>query len=119
MLGTPQPKPRPAALLKRERAAAIKAKDDAESRKVRKRSGGRCEAEEWVFERQCRSRCWRRACQVHHMKDGIGVRGRGDSALAQFKQHLCTDCHENIRLHVLVPFDPQADAQHVIYRRIR
>mgnify|MGYP001577103430 CR=1 FL=1 len=119
MLGTPQPKGRPHVLMKRERHAAVKARDEAESRKVRKRSGGRCEAEEWVFERQCRSRCRRRASEVHHMKGGIGRRGRGDSALARFKQHLCTDCHENIRLHILVPFDPQADALHVIYRRVK
>ena len=115
MLG--HPKPRPHALVKRERKAAVSAQDEAESRKVRQRSAGRCEIYETAG--MGSFRCHRRASEVHHMKDGIGVRGRGDSALAQWKQHLCADCHENIRLHVLAPVNPQANALYIVYQRVR
>jgi hypothetical protein len=119
-MGTPCPKPaKPHALVKRERAAALKAKDEAESRKVKARAQGRCECRQWYDDMHDWTRCRARACEVHHMKSGNGVRARGDSALARFKQHLCHDCHENIRLHVLVPLDPLADERQMFYRRVR
>ena len=65
--------------------------DDRESRKVRKRSGGRCE----VIVNG--ARCGKPAWSVHHHMGGYGVRGRGDSALAKHKTHCCgsgtTGCH--------------------------
>ena len=61
---------------------ARKSIDLSENEKVRERSGGRCE------------RCGRRAVHVHHLMSGIGVRGRGASALAENKLHLCVECHQ-------------------------
>lgn len=75
----------------RKRINAVRRKrrliDAAESAKVRERSGGRCEA------RIGRVRCHARAVHVHHRLAGIGVRGRGASALADNKLHLCLRCH--------------------------
>lgn len=70
--------------------AAWQKVDERESRKVRKRSGGRCEVT------VNGSRCTRRAFQVHHHMGGIGVRGRGESALAKNKTHACSQCHPKI-----------------------
>ena len=122
MLGTPQPKPRPHALVKRQQQAKLKARDEAASRKVRKRSGGRCEAREVTRFglAQGRSRCHRWAVgEPHHLIYGSGRRNVGRSILAQWKLAVCRECHREIQQHILVPLDPQADALQVIYRRIR
>ena len=96
------PKPRPAALERKDRKAKIVATDEAESRKVRKRSAGRCEARWLGATGRVEYRCTRRARHIHHMLGGIGVRGRGESAKAIRKQHVCSDCHSDIGNHVLV-----------------
>lgn len=64
--------------------------DEEESDKVRKRSKGVCEI---VVDGK---RCKRKALHVHHRKGGNGRRGRGDSALAKHKDHVCFKCHEQI-----------------------
>lgn len=69
---------------------ARKTRDEAESDKVRLRSGGRCEIE--VRGQRCR----KRAVHVHHRLGGIGQRGRGESALAKHKDHACEGCHAKI-----------------------
>lgn len=99
------PKGRPAKLDKADRLKARVSIDDRESATVKARSGGRCEVGEhfysgyrWLGAR----RCLRRANHVHHLLGGIGVRGRGESAKAIRKQHVCSDCHSDIGNHVLV-----------------
>ena len=92
----PQPKGRPAKLEKADRTAKRVDRDDKESKKVRERSKGRCEMWEGLV------RCTRRAVHVHHLLGGIGVRGRGDSAEASRKLHLCNSCHSDLHSHVLV-----------------
>ena len=91
------PKPRPAALERDDRRKARAVRDEAENKKVRARSAGRCEMNDgW-------GRCRRRAIHVHHKLGGFGVRGRGASALASNKLNLCPACHSDIHNHVLVP----------------
>jgi hypothetical protein len=93
------PKPRPARLEREDRKKTRVTADETESKKVKLRSGGRCEV---VV--QGEGRCRRRAHSVHHMIGGIGVRGRGVSALAERKQHVCdgpTGHHGLITDHVL------------------
>ena len=103
------PKPRPAALQRQDRRKALKKADASENDKVRCRSQGRCEAVElhlntWSkFGSSTATRCERRAIHFHHRLSGIGVRGRGKSALAQWKYHLCQKCHSDIHAHILVP----------------
>lgn len=65
-------------------------RDEEESAKVRKRSGGVCEV------RVGGTRCRRKAFHVHHHLGGNGRRGRGESALAKHKTHSCVTCHEQI-----------------------
>ena len=65
-------------------------RDERESDKVRVRSKGVCEVT------IAGVRCKRRAFEVHHHQGGNGVRGRGDSALAQHKTHCCTPHHNDI-----------------------
>ena len=89
------PKPRPAKLDKADRKSARDAKDKAENAKVKARSGGRCEVVD-------HGRCRRRAVHIHHVLGGFGVRGRGASAIAQNKLHLCVECHSDIHAHVLI-----------------
>lgn len=89
------PKPTPYKLRKDKQDAADEALDQAESRKVRKRSKGRCE----VTVAGCR--CGRRAFEVHHHLGGWKRRGRGFSALAANKTHACTPCHREITGNVL------------------
>ena len=105
MAGLRFPKPRPAALERQDRRKALKAADEAENKKVRARSGGRCEVMEEVRAGASygRFRCERRAAHIHHRLSGIGVRGRGASALAANKLHLCQRCHSDIHAHILVP----------------
>lgn len=83
----------------KERAArklAVKAEDRASSAVVGsgKRSGGRCEVRE--LQGMTSVRCGRGAIEVHHMIGGRGKRGRGASATAECKQHVCTACHQDI-----------------------
>lgn len=73
-----------------EAKAEWQAIDQMESRKVRKRSGGRCEV------RVHGVRCRRVALEVHHHLGGVGVRGRGASSLAGNKTHTCHFCHLRI-----------------------
>lgn len=120
----PQPKPRPAKLERADRKSARESKDKAENLKVKARSGGRCEITEWTDWRHeaisfietgkhpgAFVRCKRRGLHVHHKLSGIGVRGRGASALAANKLHVCQDCHSDIHAHVLL-----ADGAH--FRRV-
>ena len=103
----PFAKGRPASLLREDRRKARVSKDEQESATVRERSKGQCEV--WVsrpgrsFAGAFVSRCLRRAVHVHHLMGGNGVRGRGKSALAKNKLHLCAKCHADIHAHVLVP----------------
>ena len=96
MAGLLFPKPRPAALERRDRRRDRVSKDEAESRKVRARSKGRCEIVV-LGEGQCE----RRANQIHHMLGGWGRRARGTSILAERKQNTCGVCHPLITGHVL------------------
>lgn len=100
------PKPRPAALETADRRKARKSVDEKESAKVKVRSGGLCEV--FVLDASVRwsgwsHRCTRTASHVHHMMGGNGVRGRGASARAENKLHVCDRCHRAIHAHVLVP----------------
>jgi hypothetical protein len=99
----------PAKLEKAKRTARRVATDDEESDKVKARSKGQCEVIEalrndWAPKSFTMKRCPKRALHVHHLLGGIGVRGRGKSALAENKLHLCPDCHSDIHAHVLVKF---------------
>jgi len=106
------PKPRPAKLEREERKAAREAFDSAESERARGRAKGQCEVVTgWT-------RCRRRDTETHHLKGGIGVRGRGESSLAEWKLRACHWCHQEITARVLVPVDPQADARTITYRRV-
>jgi hypothetical protein len=79
-----------------------KALDEAESEKVRQRSGGQCE----VVETEALivddtivlslTRCPRKAYHVMHLIGGRGKRGIGISALAEHKLHGCPECHRDI-----------------------
>lgn len=93
------PKPDAAADRAARRRARAKA-DRAGSREVRARSGGRCEVFIWRGLRGMR--CYRRAVHVHHLLSGNGVRGRGDSAKAEHKLHVCVQCHLDIHARRLV-----------------
>lgn len=100
------PKPRPAALERQDRRKALKKADVSENDKVRARSGGRCEMvvdSGAILGVGVLSHCRRRAIHIHHRLSGIGVRGRGKSALAENKFHLCQTCHSEIHAHILVP----------------
>lgn len=78
---------------KREADLAV---DKAENAKVPERSGGKCEVVVVDYFDRVSSECWRAATQIHHMISGRGKRGRGLSALAEHKQHLCEECHLDI-----------------------
>ena len=95
----PQPKAKPAKLARDQRKRDLEREDRKESAKVKKRSGGRCEAV--VDDRTPFGRCGRRAVHVHHLLSGIGVRARGRSRLAEHKLHVCDRCHADIHGHVL------------------
>jgi hypothetical protein len=99
----------PAKVVKAKRVTARAALDEQESDKVKVRSKGQCEVIEaipnaWSKKSFTLKRCPKRALHVHHLLGGIGVRGRGKSALAENKLHLCVDCHSDIHAHVLVKF---------------
>jgi hypothetical protein len=96
----PQPKnPVTASEAQRQRARAWKRRDAQESEKVRVRSGGRCEMP--THARDTVARCTERATEVHHLIGGIGRRGRGDSALAKHKVHLCKAHHDAVESGIL------------------
>jgi hypothetical protein len=99
------PKPRPAALERKDRKALRDKLDREENVTVRSRSTGRCELEQWYITDAgaVRMRCVRRAIHIHHKLSGIGIRGRQASALAVNKLHLCLRCHQDVHAHVLVP----------------
>ena len=90
------PKARAAKLERDKKRAVRKDTDEAENKKVRARSGGRCE----VYEAG-QLRCRHHASQIHHMFGGWRTRARGRSALSEHKQHICTTCHCDITSHVL------------------
>ena len=95
--------PKPTATADRAaRKRAMQAKDRAESQKVRERSGGFCEIriERILYDGlPAKYPCLAKAVHVHHMLSGHGTRGRGESAKAIRKLHLCArhhaDIHEN------------------------
>ena len=89
-------KPRPRALDKQDRDRLTMTTDAEESKKVKQRSGGQCEI---VIDGE--GRCLRKGFQVHHMLGGWGRRARGRSALAEHKQHACSECHDFITKHLL------------------
>ena len=91
----------------RTKRDADRAKDLAESAKVRVRSEGRCEVVERREELQrllpgdyeieiIEERCPLRAAHVMHLIGGNGKRGVGISALAQHKLHGCAGHHREI-----------------------
>lgn len=109
----------------RKRIHAVRRKrksvDLSENDKVRERSEGRCELIEshpnpWSVRSFTLKRCTRRAAHVHHLLGGIGVRGRGKSALAENKLHLCGQCHVDVHARVLV-YDGGGHAH--CYQRIK
>jgi hypothetical protein len=99
MLPTAQPKPTPKLLEQRARERDWQALDKAESAKVKLRSRGYCEVS-LINGRSC-GRCFKRASEVHHHLGGWKLRGRGASALAENKTHVCAKCHRLITGHVL------------------
>lgn len=107
-------KPRPKALDVADKRSARESRDERESAKVRVRSGGQCEVV-MSSGKLAGPRCPRRALHVHHILGGIGVRGRGLSALASHKMHTCTRCHDEIHRHVLVI---EGSAGHWTFRRV-
>ena len=96
MSGLQFPKGRPAILDKDDRRRAIVSTDRDENDRVKVRSGGRCEIEGPRL-----PRCRKRGAHVHHLMGGWGVRGRGESALAENKVHACAHCHRLIHGHAL------------------
>ena len=96
------PKPRPAKLERQDKRTARKSLDESENRKVKARSGGRCEAR-ILASATLWLRCQKPARHVHHRIGGWGKRARGTSALAANKLHVCELCHSDIHAHVLVP----------------
>ena len=94
MIGIPKPRPK---WLDGEDAKKKRVRlDTQENLKVRLRSGGRCEV--FVIGKGL---CKKRATEIHHLLGGWRRRGRGDSALARHKQHVCGTCHRLITGHVL------------------
>lgn len=90
--------------LKASRARLQAKVEREENKKVVERSGGRCEVmvehgltlpDGYVHDPVV-ILCRRRATQVHHMIGKWRLRGRGKSALAEHKQHVCETCHTAI-----------------------
>lgn len=96
--GFAHPKGAPRTVAKAQRTRDRTLIDDRESTKVRERSGGWCEI-------CARTHTWLtppvRADHVHHLQGGNGRRGRGDSALASHKVHVCQSCHDAIHQHAI------------------
>lgn len=74
--------------------------DVTQNEVVRLRSGGRCEVLTLILEQSGdfvdRERCYHPATEIHHLIGGWKRRGRGSSALAEHKQHVCRSCHRAI-----------------------
>lgn len=105
----PQPKPQPRILEKREKKAALDAKDRAERKKCRIRSSGRCEVIVQTALPECSmlrvKRCQRRAQHNHHLISGSGRRNIGPSILAAHRLDCCSLCHQLIEAAVYYPVD--------------
>ncbi len=82
-----KPEPRPVAKSKRQ--AIQRLIDERESALVRRRSRGVCEL----------PGCREKAEHVHHLLGGNGRRGRGESAQASHKVHICSEDHRQIHDH--------------------
>ena len=104
-LAFPKPTKGTASLERRERRGRQDHIDASENRTVRQRSHGRCEMTELLITMRAKGdaprqvvliRCARKASQIHHLLGGRGTRGVGRSALAIHKQHVCTQCHDDI-----------------------
>lgn len=99
------PKPRPRLLEIRAKRAQIDTRDANTRKRVKQRSGGRCE----VIVLTPRNaiiggiRCVRSACHVHHLLGGNGQRGVGLSANWRTQLHTCLRCHQEITHKVLRP----------------
>lgn len=88
----------PSLATERRKRKSRRMKPDRDSNAiVKERSGGRCETV-WVHQYAQVGvgtvRCPNSAVHIHHKLGGHGVRGRGESALAENKLHLCLDCHK-------------------------
>ena len=92
---------------RKQRKAERERRDKAESVKVRHRSRGRCEMS-LTDGRLAGPRCPRRATEVHHLLGGVGRRGRGESALAANKVHLCDRCHAACTAHEIEAYRSEA-----------
>lgn len=90
------PKGKPHAAVIGKAKSERETRDRKESEKVKLRSLGQCE----VIVKG--SRCRRRAFEVHHHEGGNGRRGRGTSALAQNKTHMCNQCHRRFNAKELL-----------------
>lgn len=101
--GKPITKPRPAALLKKDRAKRKESIEERENRKVKARSKGQCEVRERYSDSIVPYRCMRAAREIHHFLGGMGRRGIKESALAENKLHVCSIDHKLITKHVLQP----------------
>ena len=112
------PKPRPRILEKREAKAALAAKDCAERKLCKLRSGGRCEVVTQTAKPECSAlvimRCKRAAVHNHHLLGGVGRRNRGESVLAIHRLDTCRECHQEIEAELLQPAD--RDLQHLAHR---
>ena len=97
-LSPPIPQPKAA------KPANWKAADRKGSEEAKKRSGGRCEVVELVtigYYQPIPARCMKRAVHIHHAIMGWRIRGRGASAKAENKLHVCALCHADIHARVL------------------
>lgn len=97
-------------LEKREKKAALDAKDRAERKKCRLRSSGRCEVVTQTPKPESSAlivkRCQRRAQHNHHLESGHGRRNRGTSILHERRLDCCALCHQLIEAGVYSPVDP-------------
>lgn len=110
------PKPVPALIEKTQKQLAVASLEASENAEVRFRSGGVCEVT--TLQDGVPIRCRRRATDIHHMIGGWGRRGRGISALALHKQHVCRWCHREISGHVLQHVGCQVPVFTDRYRRV-
>lgn len=94
------PKPRPRALDQKDRKRKLMDLDVTESQRVRARANGRCEMRERLRDGTI-LRCVRKSYHLDHLLGGTGRRGRGASALALHKLHLCAKCHAERHAHIL------------------
>ena len=118
-------KPTPTILVKGERRAQKEARERAEAKLVRLRSGGRCEVVTQTPKPECSElrveRCKAKAEHLHHLISGIGKRNVGASALSPALLHTCSYHHRLIHLRVIVPtnLDDRYNAAKVRYEVVR